>query len=136
MAELKEYMINETSEFSSMENNPMIYTLVIPKLLHSNDVDAVKKDEVIKNVVDVTEKFIKTLNKDTIKFLKNQCSPAAVMEMFKLSKNYRNTFDDYMVLFHDIICNEEKNFMKCLELDKKLAELYSSPEYQAYRNTL
>jgi hypothetical protein len=136
MAELKEYMINETSEFSSMENNPMIYTLVIPKLLHSNDVDAVKKDEVIKNVVDVTEKFIKTLNKDTIKFLKNQCSPAAVMEMFKLSKNYRNTFDDYLVLFHDVICNEEKNFMKCLELDKKLAELYSSPEYQAYRNTL
>lgn len=129
-------MINETSEFSSMENNPMIYTLVIPKLLHSNDVDAVKKDEVIKNVVDVTEKFIKTLNKDTIKFLKNQCSPAAVMEMFKLSKNYRNTFDDYLVLFHDVICNEEKNFMKCLELDKKLAELYSSPEYQAYRNTL
>lgn len=136
MAELKEYMINETSEFSSMENNPMIYTLVIPKLLHSNDVDAVKKDEVIKNVVDVTEKFIKALNKDTIKFLKNQCSPAAVMEMFKLSKNYRNTFDDYLVLFHDVICNEEKNFMKCLELDKKLAELYSSPEYQAYRNTL
>lgn len=136
MAELKEYMINETSEFSSMENNPMIYTLVIPKLLHSNDVDAVKKDEIIKNVVDVTEKFIKTLNKDTIKFLKNQCSPAAVMEMFKLSKNYRNTFDDYLVLFHDVICNEEKNFMKCLELDKKLAELYSSPEYQAYRNTL
>jgi len=136
MAELKEYMINETSEFSSMENNPMIYTLVIPKLLHSNDVDAVKKDEVIKNVVDVTEKFIKTLNKDTIKFLKNQCSPAAVMVMFKLSKNYRNTFDDYLVLFHDVICNEEKNFMKCLELDKKLAELYSSPEYQAYRNTL
>jgi len=136
MAELKEYMINESSEFSSMENNPMIYTLIIPKLLHANDVDVVKKDEVVKNVVDVTEKFIKTLNKDTIKFLKNQCSPAAVMEMFKLSKNYRTTFDGYMVLFHDIICNEEKNFMKCLELDKKLAELYNSPEYQAYKNTL
>ena len=58
MQNLKEYMVNESSEFSSMENNPLIYTLVIPKVLNG-EIDAVKKDETIKNVIGVTEKFIK-----------------------------------------------------------------------------
>lgn len=135
MAELKEYMLNESSEFSAMENNPLIYTLIIPKLLHA-DIDTVKKDEVIKSAVDRTETFIKTLDKNTIKLLKSSIKPAAVLEVFKLSKNYKATFDDYFVLCHDIICNEENNFIKCLDLDKKLSELFNSPEYQAYRNTL
>ena len=56
MQNLKEYMVNESSEFSSMENNPLIYTLVIPKVLNG-EIDAVKKDETIKNVIGVTELY-------------------------------------------------------------------------------
>ena len=135
MSQLKEYMINETAEFSTLENNPMIYTLIIPKLLNG-DLETVKEDEIIKNAVDITEKFIKTLSKDTINLLKNSSKPYAVMDLFKLSKNIKSTFDYYLQEFRSIICNNETNFIKCMDLDNKITELYNSPEYQLYRNTL
>ena len=136
MQNLKEYMVNESSEFSSMENNPLIYTLVIPKVLNG-EIDAVKKDEIIKNVIGVTEKFIKdNLDAKTIKVLKGAFRPASVMDVFKLSKNYRATFDNYMTDFKSLVCNEETNFIKALNVSKKFDELLASPEYQIYKNTL
>ena len=136
MQNLKEYMVNESSEFSSMENNPLIYTLVIPKVLNG-EIDAVKKDEIIKNVIGVTEKFIKdNLDAKTIKVLKGAFRPASVMDVFKLSKNYRTTFDNYMADFKSLVCNEETNFIKALNVSKKFDELLASPEYQVYKNTL
>lgn len=136
MQNLKEYMVNESSEFSSMENNPLIYTLVIPKVLNG-EIDAVKKDEIIKNVIGVTEKFIKdNLDAKTIKVLKGAFRPASVMDVFKLSKNYRATFDNYMTDFKSLVCNEETNFIKALNVSKKFDELLASPEYQVYKNTL
>ena len=136
MQNLKEYMVNESSEFSSMENNPLIYTLVIPKVLNG-EIDAVKKDEIIKNVIGVTEKFIKdNLDAKTIKVLKGAFRPASVMDVFKLSKNYRTTFDNYMADFKSLVCNEETNFIKALNVSKKFDELLASPEFQVYKNTL
>ena len=136
MQNLKEYMVNESSEFSSMENNPLIYTLVIPKVLNG-EIDAVKKDEAIKNVISVTEKFIKdNLDAKTIKVLKGAFRPASVMDVFKLSKNYKATFDNYMTDFKSLVCNEETNFIKALNVSKKFDELLASPEYQVYKNTL
>lgn len=136
MQNLKEYMVNESSGFSSMENNPLIYTLVIPKVLNS-EIDSVKKDETIKNVIGVTEKFIKdNLDAKTIKVLKGAFRPASVMDVFKLSKNYRATFDNYMTDFKSLVCNEETNFIKALNVSKKFDELLASPEYQVYKNTL
>lgn len=136
MQNLKEYMVNESSEFSSMENNPLIYTLVIPKVLNG-EIEAVKKDETIKNVIGVTEKFIKdNLDAKTIKVLKGAFRPASVMDVFKLSKNYRATFDNYMTDFKSLVCNEETNFIKALSVSKKFDELLASPEFQVYKNTL
>lgn len=136
MQNLKEYMVNESSEFSSMENNPLIYTLVIPKVLNG-EIGAVKKDETIKNVIGVTEKFIKdNLDAKTIKVLKGAFRPASVMDVFKLSKNYRATFDNYMTDIKSLVCNEETNFIKALNVSKKFDELLASPEYQVYKNTL
>ena len=136
MQSLKEYMVNESSEFSSMENNPLIYTLVIPKVLNG-EIDVIKKDEIIKNVINVTEKFIKdNLDTNTIKVLKGAFRPASVMDVFKLSKNYKATFDNYMADFKSVICNEETNFIKAINTSKKFDELLTSPEYQIYKNTL
>lgn len=119
-----------------MENNPLIYTLVIPKVLNG-EIDAVKKDETIKNVIGVTEKFIKdNLDAKTIKVLKGAFRPASVMDVFKLSKNYRATFDNYMTDFKSLVCNEETNFIKALNVSKKFDELLASPEFQVYKNTL
>ena len=136
MQNLKEYMVNESSEFSSMENNPLIYTLVIPKVLNG-EIETVKKDETIKNVIGVTEKFIKdNLDAKTIKVLEWSFRPASVMDVFKLSKNYRATFDNYMTDFKSLVCNEETNFIKALNVSKKFDELLASPEFQVYKNTL
>lgn len=132
----KDYMVNESSEFSSMENNPMIFTLIIPRFITCNDVKTIKEDKVLKNAVDIVEKFIKTLPNKAVKDLKEYTKPYTVMDMFKLSKNYKDTFDKYFVEFKSVVCNAETNFIKCMELDKKFNELYNSPEFLAYKNTL
>lgn len=136
METLKQYMVNETTQFSKLENNPMIYLLVIPKLLKATDAKDVKKDDIVKNVVNKTEKFVKTLSKQTVKILENNFKPYAVLDMFKYSTNYKATFDNYLKDFKTLICNEETNFTKCMQLDREISELYNSPEYQIYRNTL
>lgn len=132
----KDYMVNESSEFSSMDNNPMIYTLIVPRFITCSDVKTIKDDKVLKNAVDIVEKFIKTLPAKTVKELKSNFKPYAVMDMFKLSKNYKSTLDKYFCEFKSIICVNESNFIKCMELDKKFNELLNSPELIAYKNTL
>lgn len=132
----KDYIINESTEFSTLENNPLIYSLIIPKLIINDDIKIIKEDMVLKNAVDAVEKFIHTLSKNTVKLLKDSFKPYAMMDLFKLSKNYKATFDNYILDFKNIICNEETNFIKCMELNKKIDTLYNSPELITYRNTL
>lgn len=136
MKNLKEYMISESTQFSKLEDNPMIYILLIPKILKTSDIDSVKKDEVVKNIVDKTEKFVKTLSKQTIKDLESSFKPYTIMDMFKISNNYKVTFDNYLNDFKNIICNNEKNFINCMKLDKEINELFNSPEYTIYKNIL
>lgn len=136
MEKLTDYMVNETVEYSKLENNPMVYTLIIPKVL-KGDPEQVKKDDIVKNAVDRMERFVKeVLGKNAVQELKCSFKPYAVMDMFKLSRNYRDTFDRYFTDFASIVCNLESNFTKCMELDGKFKELMASPEIQAYRNTL
>ena len=132
---LSEYMVNETAKFSSMENSPLIYVIIIPKLLKS-DAETVKQDETVKNAVDKAEKFVKDLNDDTVKVLKNSFRPYAVMDLFKRSTNYKATFETYLEDIKTVACAEEKNFMKCMDLDRKFTELYNSTEFQIFKNTL
>lgn len=132
---LSEYMINETAKFSSAENNPLVYILIIPKLLKS-DIETVQKDETVKNAVDKAEKFVKDLNDDTVKVLRNNFRPYAAMDLFKRSTNYKATFDTYLDDIKCTACQEEKNFMKCMDLDRKFTELYNSTEFQIFKNTL
>jgi hypothetical protein len=137
MAKLKEYIMNESVEFSKMENNPMIYTLIVPKVLTGADLDVVKKDEQLKAAIDITEKFIKdNISASAIKELNLAYKPYTVMDVFKYSKNFKDSFSKFFQEFKTIVCNEVKSFTKALELDKKFNELYNSPEYQLYKNTL
>lgn len=137
MAKLKEYIMNESVEFSKMENNPMIYTLIVPKVLIGADLDVVKKDEQLKAVIDITEKFIKdNISASAIKELNLAYKPYTVMDVFKYSNNHRDVFSKFFQEFKTIVCNEVKSFTKALELDRKFTELYNSPEYQLYKSTL
>lgn len=137
MAQLKEYIVNESVEFSKMENNPLIYTLIIPRILNNGDLESIKKDEQLKSVITATEKFIKdNLSKDMVKNLTNTVRPATVMDVFKLSKNYKETFATFFCEYKTAVTGITASFSKCIELDKKFDELYNSPEYQIYKNTL
>lgn len=136
MTQFKEYMVSESMEFSSMENNPLIYTLLIPKVLNS-DPDTVKKDEQLKAAITATEKFIKdVLDKGAIKVLVTDFTPYAVMDMFKLSKNKKDTFFKFFQDFKQAACTSSNNFSRCLKIDRKFDELLASPEYQLYMSTL
>lgn len=137
MDQLKEYIVNESVEFSKMENNPLIYTLIVPRILNGADLELVKKDEQLKAAITVTEKFIKeNLSKDMIKNLTNSIRPATVIDVFKLSKNYKETFATFFCEFKSAVTAVSTSFSKCIELDKKFDTLYNSPEYQIYKNTL
>ena len=129
-----------------MEKMDMIFYRKLPTPLEvkqqypiGEEIEKLKaeRDEIIKNVISVTEKFIKdNLDAKTIKVLKGAFRPASVMDVFKLSKNYKATFDNYMADFKSVICNEETNFIKAINTSKKFDELLTSPEYQIYKNTL
>lgn len=134
--QFKEYMVNESTEFSSMENNPLIYTLLIPKVLNA-DPDTVKKDEQLKAAITATEKFIKdALDKGAVKALVSGFTPYAIMDMFKLSKNKKDTFIKFFQDFKQVACTSSNNFSRCLKIDKKFDELLASPEYMLYMSTL
>lgn len=133
---LRDYLMDESAEFSSMENNPLIYTLISPRLITCADKKEIKADVVLKAAVDTVERYIKTLTPATIKQLKKEFKSAAVLDMFKLSKNYKTTFDEYYRDFRDIITNNTTSFLKCVELTKKFDEMYNSPEMLTFRNTL
>ena len=136
MTQFKDYMVNESTEFSSMENNPLIYTILIPKVLNS-DPDTVKKDEQLKAAITAAEKFIKdVLDKTALKMLVSDFTPYAVMDMFKLSKNKKETFLKFYQDFKQVACSSSNNFSRCLKIDKKFDELLASPELQLYMSTL
>ena len=137
MGKLNEYIVKESVEFSKMENNPLIYTLIVPKVLNGTDLDIVKKDEMLKAAIDITEKFIKdNITAAALKELTGTYSPNTVMDMFKYSNNYKDTFSKFFGEFKTIVCNGVKSFTQALNLDRKFNELYNSPEYQVYKSTL
>lgn len=134
--QFKEYIVNESTEFSSMENNPLIYTILIPKVLMA-DPDTIKKDEQLKAVITATEKFIKdVLDKSALKALVSDFTPYAIMDMFKLTKNRKDTFLKFFQDFKQAACTSSNNFSRCLKIDRKFDELLASPEYQLYMSTL
>lgn len=132
----KDYMINESSEFSSLENNPLVYVLIAPRFATCDCVKTIKEDKVLKNAIDKMEKFVKSLPVNTIKQLKSDFRPYSVIDIFKMSNNLKTTFDNYMADFKSIIGNSESNFMKCIDISKKFDELLNSPELITYKNTL
>lgn len=138
MSKLKEYIVNESVEFSKMENNPMIYTLIIPKVLSGADLDVVKNDEILKAAIDITEKFIKdNIDQKTLKKLVTDYKPNVVMDLFKYSNNnYKDVFKNCFLEYKSIVSNDVTSFSKAIELDRKFTELFNSPEYQVYRSTL
>ena len=124
----------KNDNFSKMEGNPFIWLLVIPRLLKLGKEEA-KKDEILKNAIKVTEKAMKDVPKKGLEELK-EVKPFPVMDLFKMSNNYKVLFANYFSDFKKVVCNSTDSFTKALELDGKLDELYNSPEYEVFKNNI
>lgn len=133
----RKYLEENTKEdnFSKMEKNPFVWLLVIPRLLKLGKEEA-KKDEILKNAIDVTLKVSKDLPKKGLEKLKEDAKPFPIMDLFKMSNNYKVLFANYFDDFRKIVCNETETFTKALELDEKLTQLYNSPEYEIFKNNI
>jgi len=132
---LRDYILRESAEFSKMEDCPFIYILVMPRLVKLG-AEATKKDEILKNAIDLTEKVIKELPKDALNQLEKAFTPATILDLFKVSTNHKVLFATYFEEFKKNICNSTSSFSRVLELDKKLCELYNSPEYEIFKNNI
>ena len=94
-----------------------------------------KKDEILKNAIKVTEKAMKDVPKKGLEELK-EVKPFPIMDLFKMSNNYKVLFANYFSDFKKVVCNSTDSFTKALELDAKLDELYNSPEYEVFKNNI
>ena len=65
-----------------------------------------------------------------------EVKPFPIMDLFKMSNNYKVLFANYFSDFKKVVCNSTDSFTKALELDAKLDELYNSPEYEVFKNNI
>ena len=136
MQSFSKYLQEQAKEdFSKMENVPFIWLLVIPRLLKLGKEEA-KKDDILQKAIDATEKVIKELPKKGLDELGKEYKPYPIIDMFKMSNNYKVLFANYFTEFKSLVCNSESSFTKALELDAKLTELYNSPEYEVFKNNI
>lgn len=132
---LSEY-IKESKAFGSKEDNPLIYTLVIAKLVTAKDKDEVKKDEVLFNLINKVEKIV---NKVDCNELKKQYSPISMFSLFETDttkKALKDYVENFYNSFEQGIAANEKSFEDAWEIHELFKELKSSEEFQAFLKSL
>lgn len=132
---LGEY-IKESKAFGSKEDNPLIYTLVIAKLVTAKDKDEVKKDEVLFNLINKVEKIV---NKVDCNELKKQYSPISMFSLFETDttkKALKDYVENFYNSFEQSIAGNEKSFEEAWEIHEMFKELKNSEEFQAFLKSL
>lgn len=126
--------VNESKEFGKLEDNPLIYTLVIAKLAN-NCPDETKKDEVLKKVIEKAEVVAKQF--DT-KALKSIYSPIGLFGVFeKANKADLKTYiSQYYESFETEIANAEKSFAEAFKIHQAFKELKDSDEFKDFLKSL
>lgn len=126
--------VNESKEFGKLEDNPLIYTLVIAKLAN-NCPDETKKDEVLKKAIEKAEVVAKQF--DT-KGLKAIYSPIGLFGVFeKANKADLKTYiSQYYESFETEIANAEKSFAEAFKIHQAFKELKDSDEFKDFLKSL
>lgn len=131
---LRQYL-KESTEFYSKEDNPLFYIFIIPKLVKS-DVETVKQDNDLKNLLSFVEENIKGLN---IKLLEKTYSPISFMSLFQtesVKKASIEYIEQYLKQFEMDLANEEKNFMSAYNIHKVFETIKNSDNYKKYCKNL
>ena len=131
---LRQYL-KESTEFYSKEDNPLFYIFIIPKLVKS-DVETVKQDNDLKNLLSFVEENIKGLN---IKLLEKTYSPISFMSLFQtesVKKASIEYIEQYLKQFEMDLANEEKNFISAYNIHKVFETIKNSDNYKKYCKNL
>lgn len=127
--------LKENQQFSSKEDNPLIYTLIIAKLATKTK-EELKEDEALFALIKKAEELTKKVN---AKVLKDMYSPIALFGVFdnKIAKsNIKDYIDQYFVEFEQNIANSEKKFEDAYKIHTLFKEFKESEEYKNYIKSL
>lgn len=131
---LKQFL-KESTTFYTKEDNPLFYIFIIPKLVKS-DVETVKQDEVLKNLINYVEEVSKPL---AIANLKKKYSPIFFMNLFgteSIKKNMVEYINQYLCEFETEIANDEKDFMEAYKIHNIFSMIKNSDVFKAYLKSI
>lgn len=131
---LRQY-IKEAKMFNSKEDNPLIYTLIISRLVNTSKED-LKEDKEFMELINLVEKMISKMD---CKVLKTAFSPITMFNTFTLEttkKAMKDYVKQYFNEFETLIAQEENSFENAYKIHKNFEDLYASDLWQKYINKI
>ena len=127
--------IKESKEFSSKEDNPLVYTLVIAKLAKLGCKDATKQDEKLFNLINKVEKILPKID---AKKLRDTYSPIGRFGVFENTKSgdMKQYVEQYYQQFEADVANDEKTFAGAFKIHQIFSDLKNSDEYKEFIKSL
>ena len=127
--------LKESTEFYKNENNPLYYLFIIPKLVKS-DVETVKQDQDLMNLINFVEETAKGLK---LAPLEKKYSPITFLNLFSTDTVKKNTIDyikEYLQNFETDLALEEKDFMASFKVHQIFDLIRNSDQFKVYTKNL
>jgi uncharacterized protein YpiB (UPF0302 family) len=127
--------LKESTEFYKNENNPLYYLFIIPKLVKS-DVETVKQDQDLMNLINFVEETAKGLKLAT---LEKKYSPITFLNLFSTDTVKKNTIEyinEYLQNFETDLALEEKDFMASYKVHQVFDLIRNSDQFKVYTKNL
>ena len=127
--------LKESTEFYKNENNPLYYLFIIPKLVKS-DVETVKQDQDLMNLINFVEETAKGLKLAT---LEKKYSPITFLNLFSTDTVKKNTIEyinEYLQNFETDLALEEKDFMASFKVHQIFDLIRNSDQFKVYTKNL
>lgn len=127
--------LKESTEFYKNENNPLYYLFIIPKLVKS-DVETVKQDQDLMNLINFVEETAKGLKLAT---LEKKYSPITFLNLFSTDTVKKNTIEyinEYLQNFETDLALEEKDFMASYKVHQVFDLIKNSDQFKVYTKNL
>jgi hypothetical protein len=127
--------LKESTEFYKNENNPLYYLFIIPKLVKS-DVETVKQDQDLMNLINFVEETAKGLK---LAQLEKKYSPITFLNLFSTDTVKKNTIEyinEYLQNFETDLALEEKDFMASYKVHQVFDLIRNSDQFKVYTKNL
>lgn len=130
MSEFCDY-VKTSRSFASMQDHPMIYSLVLAKLAKVDKASA-KKDDALFNVLNRVEKVIPAIDSNKLKTTYSPMGMAALFNSETTKKALPDYVKQYFNEFEKIAAHEEKTFDGAYKVHKQFADLTNSDEFKNF----